>query len=499
MFPEAFLNNPASMFGHSLLRVDVAHEGAPEPELLGFAVSFAGATGTDDGLLYAVKGLLGFYPGYFNLRPYYETVAEYGDWESRDIWEYRLALTPAEVERLLEHVWELEGVAFSYYYFDENCTWQLLGLLQVARPEARFAERRRPWVIPADALRALAEEPGLVAEVSWRPSSATRLRFAAGSLGASEQELARSLAAGAATPTDGRLAALPPSVRADVLALAYDRLRYAYLRGEIARDESAPRARALLLARSAVVLPEPEEPAAPPRPAVAPENGHHSSRASLGGGVDRGGGYLELGFRPALQDLLDPEGGYTAGAQVQMASVALRVYPDAARVRLEDLVLVDVESLPAWDRMLRPIAWRMDLGVRSRALPDAGDRRELDPRDVLRASAGGGLAFDPLPHLRLYGFAEAVAEAGFHLEPAYALAPGATLGVTLGEPDDRMKLHAYARWRSFVVGDDTTTLSLGLEQRFAVGRDTAIVLRGAREQAYGRGWIEGQALLELFF
>ena len=35
---------------------------------------------------------------------------------------------------MLKHLWELQGIAFDYYYFDENCSWQLLGLLEVARP-----------------------------------------------------------------------------------------------------------------------------------------------------------------------------------------------------------------------------------------------------------------------------------------------------------------------------------------------------------------------------
>ena len=66
-------------------------------------VNFSGATGGDDGAAYVVKGMLGFYPGYYAIGPYYEKVKEYGDWESRDIWEYRLDLTHAEIDMLLMH------------------------------------------------------------------------------------------------------------------------------------------------------------------------------------------------------------------------------------------------------------------------------------------------------------------------------------------------------------------------------------------------------------
>ena len=40
VFPEAFLNNPSSMFGHTLLRLDTAAgEGAPRPDLAGRSTS----------------------------------------------------------------------------------------------------------------------------------------------------------------------------------------------------------------------------------------------------------------------------------------------------------------------------------------------------------------------------------------------------------------------------------------------------------------------------
>jgi hypothetical protein len=133
VFPEAFLNNPSSMFGHTLLRLDTA-AGEGRHDLISWAINFAGATGADGGAAYVVTGLLGFYPGSYSIGPYYEKVKEYGDWESRDIWEYRLDLRPAEIELMLMHLWELQGISFDYYYFDENCSWQLLGLLEVARP-----------------------------------------------------------------------------------------------------------------------------------------------------------------------------------------------------------------------------------------------------------------------------------------------------------------------------------------------------------------------------
>ncbi len=55
VFPAAYLNNPASMFGHTLLRLD-SKAGLKNP-LLSYAASFGAMTGNDGGVAFAAKGL----------------------------------------------------------------------------------------------------------------------------------------------------------------------------------------------------------------------------------------------------------------------------------------------------------------------------------------------------------------------------------------------------------------------------------------------------------
>ena len=44
--------------------------------------------------------------------PYYRKVKEYGDFESRDLWEYELDLNPEESRFMVEHIWEMQKVTF---------------------------------------------------------------------------------------------------------------------------------------------------------------------------------------------------------------------------------------------------------------------------------------------------------------------------------------------------------------------------------------------------
>ncbi|MEM7024829.1 MAG: DUF4105 domain-containing protein, partial [Pseudomonadota bacterium] len=108
VFPSAYLNNPSSMFGHTLLRLDRADQNE-QTRLLAYAVNYGAVTGEDVGLMFAVHGLTGGYRGTYSILPYHAMVRQYTEFENRDIWEYQLNLQPHEVLRMTEHLWELRN------------------------------------------------------------------------------------------------------------------------------------------------------------------------------------------------------------------------------------------------------------------------------------------------------------------------------------------------------------------------------------------------------
>jgi len=105
IYATDFMGNPSSMFGHTLLRLDPKDQ--KQLNLVSYAVNYAATVKGDDNWSYAWKGLTGQYPGEYSLMPYYRKVKEYGDFESRDLWEYELNLTPEETRFLVEHIWEM--------------------------------------------------------------------------------------------------------------------------------------------------------------------------------------------------------------------------------------------------------------------------------------------------------------------------------------------------------------------------------------------------------
>ena len=68
IFPSAYMNNPSSMFGHLLLRVD--QKGQTErTSILAYTVNYAADVTTDNGIVFAVLGLTGGFKGYFSTHP----------------------------------------------------------------------------------------------------------------------------------------------------------------------------------------------------------------------------------------------------------------------------------------------------------------------------------------------------------------------------------------------------------------------------------------------
>lgn len=283
VFPAAYLNNPASMFGHTLFRVDPKGLGN-QPRLLGYAINYAADTEQQRGVPYAFKGLFGGYPGRFSVAPYYVSVKQYSDIENRDIWEYTLNLKPEELDRLLAHLWELRSAYFDYYFLDENCSYHLLSLLEVARPGLALTDAFEWWAIPADTIRAVTKDTGLVADVRFRPARSTVLRRREELLDAPSQALAKHLIAGEMKADAKALRRLPPAEQARVLELAMEYLAYRQP-GDGDEDAlAASRHFDFLKARSRIPIPD-QTPVAPV-PAVRPDEGHKSARIGLGIGFE---------------------------------------------------------------------------------------------------------------------------------------------------------------------------------------------------------------------
>lgn len=165
---------------------------------------------------------------------------EYRDIENRDIWEYRLNFDAGQIRRLLMHAWELGNASFDYFFFKENCSYHLLALLEYADPSLHLTEQFRFWTVPADTVRLLAGQPGLVNDIAFRPSRVTLIRRKRERLSAAEHRVVKRLVRDATAGQSEEIKSLPLARQAFLLDVASDYVRYKEIATKITRRNTAP-------------------------------------------------------------------------------------------------------------------------------------------------------------------------------------------------------------------------------------------------------------------
>lgn len=177
IFASGYLGNPASFYGHILLKFNSSAE--KRALLQQQNINFGAAVPNNENpLIYILKGLTGGYNAVFSYGDFYRNTQTYGESELRDLWEYKLALSLSEVEQLLFHAWELIGRDYVYYFLKENCAFRMAELLELVVKQSLIS-KRQPYAMPISVFHRLAEiehhgQP-LVAEIIQHPSRQKRL------------------------------------------------------------------------------------------------------------------------------------------------------------------------------------------------------------------------------------------------------------------------------------------------------------------------------------
>lgn len=174
----------------------------------------------------------------------------------------------------------------------------------------------------------------------------------------------------------------------------------------------------------------------------------------------------------------------------------LRIHPEPGRVRLQELTLLDLESLRPRSSIAQPWAWRLGTGLSTRRVRDG---RDLDDAAVWRTRGGIGLAWDPTPTFLLYGLAEGHLDVGPDLDGAVSTGPGAWVGAFAGHYGGPVRVHAFGSVTGFVLGEETTWLTGGLGWRLTMSRNSALVLEGTVNRIQDESWLEGALSLNLYF
>ena len=464
IFPAAYLNSPSSMFGHTLLRIDQADVQSNKTALLSYAINFgAYIEDSDNSILYAWKGLAGGYPGLFALVPYQEKLSEYRSLENRDLWEYRLNLTPEETQRMVEHVWELKQIQFDYFFFDENCSYRLLELLQVARPGLQLTTQFPLTAIPTDTVKAV-KEAGLVESIEYRPSRERELLDRAKVLDPEEQQWVLQVSADQTQLQNPTFMALPKARQALIIDAAYRLERY---RANGLERDTGRSQRSYELLRAINQNPAPELQVERPE---LPENGHESRTWQLGAGSRDDKAFAEYGLRMAYHDLNDNAPGFPLGAQIEILQLKVRQY-EGNKWQVQQLDLANIRSLTPRNALLQPWSWQVGGGL-ERVIGKHGDENLVSH---VNGGAGGTWQLGE----NVLGFALGTLRVEHNNDFAAFVSPAAgfNTGVLWRNPVGNLSLEAKGDY--FTNGE--VRRSLSLNQQWEISRNLGLRLSAQRE------------------
>ena len=469
IFPSFYLKTPASMFGHTLLRVD--SKKSKKYPLLSHAVNYAALANesNENPIKYVLFGLFGGYSGMFSMIPYYLKVQEYNDIEMRDIWEYRLSLTPEEIRRMLAHLWELDMILFDYYFFKENCSYRLLSALEAARPSLRLQDQFTWWAIPADTIREVAAIPGLVVERKYRPSRWSKILQGLQLLNEKETEIFYEIIEKKGWEGVQGWGSLSRERMALILEIVN---QYYVFTGT--PEARAIRRKVLLeRARQGVILPKQNL----PEMSTPPEEGHKTSRLGFAMGNNSMEEYFgEVELRASYHDLLANDHGFLPNSQIEGLRLKARYYREQNKVVLEEFTVMDIKSIIPRHRLQPKLSWKMKTGV------EQLKSKECTDCPVLYFEGGLGVSYE-IPGGIYYSFMELRINYGESLEGEYQAGTGLTIGF-LHQWGDRFKTHLVMTQRGFEFGERELYQIYKAEMSLFSSKNTEIRLEGLKIKSY---------------
>ncbi len=461
---SAHINSPASAFGHTFLRLD----SSKDTVLASYSVNYAAITAETNGIIYAYQGLFGGYQGRYSVEPYSKRVETYSDLEQRDIWEYPLDLTPAEINRLILHVLEIRNFYADYFFLSENCSYNLLWLLEVAKDDVELTSKFGFKAIPIDTLREVAEE-NLIKEIVYRPSKRRKILTKSRAISHIPEAI------GFAKSSDydlKKLEGLSNKHKAKALELASHLLQLNYAKKKVSKKHYLKHFIRLLNERSKLGdVPELEI-----QKPISPRKGHSSNKVSISTDSE---GSVGLRFKVAYHDIYDNESGFIPGAYINFFDTSLKV--KNGKAKLEEINLLDIRSYALQDSIFKPISWQVALGAK-RVFDDG-----LDPYFQVGAGITRG-------NEKLFSFVTLTPS--FYSRDDSQQSISANFGL-IYNPSSSLKLGLQGKKEWFT--DDKTIVEVEPFVTYQISKDKALNLRYKYETLNGKSDENGETTLSLFW
>ena len=482
VFPAGFMNSPASMYGHTFLMI----ESGKENKLLAQTANYAAITDETFGPVFAFKGLFGLYHGYFSYLPYYKKIKEYNDGEMRDMWEYELNMTPEEIKTTVRHVVELEDIYSEYYFIDENCSFNLLYLIEAAKPETHLTDSFGIGVEPIDTLR-LVKEKKLVLKRTYRPSLYSKIKYLKSKLTDKEISFVLDVCNGERSISEIDGLNLSDERKTIICDLCNDYLKFMAIKNNI--SESDYRTRFMAVLQCSNLLPGIDNYRDIPEP-IPPEETHGSRRITAGSGYGSDGLYSDISYRQTCHELMDPDEGFIQNSQIVFLNLSARYYYDMEKFQIQNFDLINLLSLPVSDSFYTSPCYEFKTGLIQNNWND-------DWILSYRLEGASGLSFLIAKDVQVYLLAGPDTYFADEFENNVDFQLGAQSGIitTLGP----WKNHLFGKVYKSFFGTDHLLLHAGASERITINRYSSVIAEGAWSKNFNKSFFETSLKFCLYY
>lgn len=400
VFATGYLGNPASYFGHPLLKFN---KGSVNGKLLDITLSFAAKTPADENpAVYVLKGLLGGYNGTFSRLQFFVHHTNYTENELRDLWDYELNLTSEESAIIVDHAWELLEVQISYLFLSDNCSFRLSEIIELGSG----VKLENPYIfyeIPASLFEGITDlkKPNgdpFTKNLMRIPSRQSRMAEKYLALSKEDRLRMKQLIYDPSSFAESQYTDLSNEQKSKITEALFD--YYAFRIADDKLDETfSPRKQQVVLER--LKLPRVQvsaqnsiESAVPPHEA----QGNFTIRAHAWINDDNYS-FQEITFRPALYDVLSLEAARVRDSELKVFETTFRYSKNQLSLRQLDIFSVGTYNAVRVDLPgVSGLSWKIQLGLISQDLI-------CDSCLVAGADLGVGYAIEANQFMSMYGLA----------------------------------------------------------------------------------------------
>lgn len=383
---SSFLGNPASTFGHVLIRQS---DNDNSENLTDASFNYGAQVPLNENpVSYIFKGLFGGYHGFFATSDYFKQDAAYSKNEQRDMWEYTLDLTPSQKKLINYHLNELQNKEFRYFFIKQNCGFRIASLLELVYQD-RVTNRLTPWFAPDSVFQFMADHQTQIplSKIRYVPSEQKTLYAQYHQLPQHIKTLINKTIKYQQVPDISTL------TQAEQIIYLDSMLDYLNYQTHAQHDTVNYPALRKSIVQTRIQLPVGAETVEPDISATIPSTGPRPSRVMLGWSSDD---YATAGLTLFSHDPLNT----ASSLDSTFKAIDLHLNINQQHIRLDHVNLIQIEQLQnMYDKPYgeQHPSWRMNTGY--------DHPNEQDGRMFIEGAIGA--AWSPWAPWLMYGFAGA--------------------------------------------------------------------------------------------